>query len=36
MVQNNPKGMEKLDELKHDIEKRKQDLDFFLKTYEKL
>jgi DNA-binding PadR family transcriptional regulator len=30
------KGMEKLDELKQDIERRKQDLDFFLKTYEKL
>jgi PadR family transcriptional regulator, regulatory protein PadR len=30
------KGMEKLDELKQDIEKRKQDLDFFLETYKKL
>jgi PadR family transcriptional regulator, regulatory protein PadR len=30
------KGMEKLDELKQDIERRKQDLDFFLETYEKL
>jgi PadR family transcriptional regulator, regulatory protein PadR len=30
------KGMEKLDELKKDIDRRKQDLDFFLETYEKL
>ncbi|AKB77034.1 Transcriptional regulator, PadR family [Methanosarcina horonobensis HB-1 = JCM 15518] len=30
------KGMERLSELKQDIEKRRQDLDFFLETYEKL
>lgn len=30
------KGIEKLGELKQDIERRKRDLDFFLETYEKL
>jgi len=30
------KGMEKLAELRQDIERRKRDLDFFLETYEKL
>lgn len=30
------KGIEKLAELRQDIERRKQDLDFFLETYEKL
>lgn len=30
------KGIEKLGELKQDIERRKRDLDFFLEAYEKL